>query len=88
MTLWQSFDRANGKAAIHRVSAWVSANGMCFGQLAINAKSNEITAIPKPLELLDLDDATVTIDAMGCQKEIAVSSTVPLQHVRMRDFLC
>jgi len=70
-TLRRSADRANGKAAIHMVSAWVSANGMCFGQLATAAKSNEITAIPKLLELLDLDDATVTIDAMGCQKEIA-----------------
>lgn len=70
-TLRRSVDRANGKAAIHMVSAWVSANGMCFGQLATDAKSNEITAIPKLLELLDLDGATVTIDAMGCQKEIA-----------------
>lgn len=67
----RSADRANRKAAIHRVSAWVSANGLCFGQLATGVKSNEITAIPKLLALLDLEDATVTIDAMGCQKEIA-----------------
>jgi len=70
-TLRHSFDRANSKAAVHMVSAWVSANGLCFGQLATNAKSNEIKAIPKLLELLDLDGATVTIDAMGCQKAIA-----------------
>jgi predicted transposase YbfD/YdcC len=70
-TLRRSVDRANGKAAIHMVSAWVSANGLCFGQLATDAKSNEITAIPKLLALLDLKDATVTIDAMGCQKAIA-----------------
>jgi predicted transposase YbfD/YdcC len=70
-TLRHSFDRASGKMAIHMVSAWVSVNGLCFGQLATDAKSNEITAIPKLLELLDLDGATVTIDAMGCQKEIA-----------------
>ena len=53
------------------VSAWVSAYGPCFGQLATDAKSNEITAIPKLLALLDLDGATVTIDALGCQKAIA-----------------
>jgi predicted transposase YbfD/YdcC len=70
-TMRRSVDRANGKTAIHMVSAWVSANGLCFGQLATEAKSNEITAIPKLLEVLDLRGATVTIDAMGCQKEIA-----------------
>ena len=70
-TLRRSVDRANGKAAVHMVSAWVSANGLCFGQLATGAKSNEITAIPKLLALLDLDGATVTIDALGCQKAIA-----------------
>ena len=55
----------------HLVSAYVSANHMVFGQLAVDAKSNEITAIPKLLELLDLKGAAVTIDAMGCQKSIA-----------------
>lgn len=70
-TLRHSFDRANSKTAIHMVSAWSSANHMVFGQVATAAKSNEITAIPKLMELLDLKDATVTIDAMGCQKEIA-----------------
>jgi predicted transposase YbfD/YdcC len=43
---------------------------MCFGQIQVNDKSNEITAIPKLLELLDIKGATVTIDAMGCQTEI------------------
>ncbi len=66
-----SFDRASNKAAIHMVSAWAAANELVFGQLATEAKSNEITAIPKLLELLDVDGATVTIDAEGCQKEIA-----------------
>ena len=70
-TLRGSFDQANDKAAIHMVSAWASANRMCLAQLATDAKSNEITAIPKLLELLDLRGATVTIDAMGCQKAIA-----------------
>jgi hypothetical protein len=52
--LRHSSDRAHGKAALHMVSAFVSANGLCFGQLATEAKSHEITAIPKLLELLDL----------------------------------
>ncbi len=70
-TLRRSFDRANGKAAIHMISAWAASNRLCFGQLATDAKSNEITAIPRLLELLDLAGVTVTIDAMGCQKAIA-----------------
>jgi predicted transposase YbfD/YdcC len=70
-TLRHSFDRASDKAAIHMISAWSSANGLVFGQLATEAKSNEITAIPKLLELLDVRGAVVSIDAMGCQKEIA-----------------
>jgi len=70
-TLRHSFDRASGKAAIHMISAWSSANGLVFGQLATEAKSNEITAIPKLLELLDVRGAVVSIDAMGCQREIA-----------------
>jgi predicted transposase YbfD/YdcC len=53
------------------VSAWSSANGLVFAQIATEAKSNEIKAIPKLLELLDISGAVVSIDAMGCQKEIA-----------------
>jgi predicted transposase YbfD/YdcC len=56
---------------LHLVSAWASAQHLSLGQVAVDAKSNEITAIPKLLELLDLHGALVTIDAMGCQKEIA-----------------
>jgi predicted transposase YbfD/YdcC len=70
-TLRRSFDRASNKAAIHMISAWSSANGVVFAQMATEAKSNEITAIPRLLELLDLSGAVVSIDAMGCQKEIA-----------------
>jgi len=70
-TLRRSFDRASNKAAIHMISAWSSANGVVFAQMATEAKSNEITAIPKLLELLDLHGTVVSIDAMGCQKEIA-----------------
>lgn len=70
-TLRRSLDRANDKAAIHMVSAWCNANEMVLGQVATDEKSNEITAIPKLLELIDIDRAVVTIDAMGCQKVIA-----------------
>jgi len=70
-TLRRSFDRARGKSAIHRVSAWGSANGLVLGQLKTEEKSNEITAIPKLLEMLELKGCIVTIDAMGCQKDIA-----------------
>jgi len=70
-TLRRSFQAAGGKAAIHMVNAWCSSNRMALGQLATEQKSNEITAVPKLLELLDLDGAIVTVDAMNCQKETA-----------------
>ena len=70
-TLRRSFDAASGKAAIHMVSAWASANHLSLGQVVVDAKSNEITAIPKLLQMLELSGALVTIDAMGCQTEIA-----------------
>ena len=70
-TLRRSFDTASGKAAIHMVSAWATANHISLGQIVVDEKSNEITAIPKLLELLELSGALVTIDAMGCQREIA-----------------
>jgi predicted transposase YbfD/YdcC len=57
--------------ALHLVSAWASDARLFLGQVAVDQKSNEITAIPQLLELLDIKDDTVTIDAMGCQKEIA-----------------
>jgi predicted transposase YbfD/YdcC len=56
---------------LHLVSAWATANCLSLGQVAVDEKSNEIPAIPKLLELLDVQGALVTIDAMGCQKEIA-----------------
>ena len=70
-TLRRSFDHASGKAAIHLIHAYVHENHAVFAQLKVDDKSNEITAIPSLLEMLELDEATVTIDAMGCQKEIA-----------------
>ena len=70
-TIRRSLDAASGKAAIHMVNAWCETNHMALGQLATDAKSNEITAIPKLMKLLDLKDAVVTIDAGGCHKKIA-----------------
>lgn len=74
-TLRHSFDRATSTAAIHLVSAWASASRLVLGQRKVEEKSNEITAIPALLHLLDLQGAVVTIDAMGCQKEIAKTIT-------------
>jgi len=70
-TLRRSFDRASDKAAIHMINAYVHENHAVFGQLKVHDKSNEITAIPQLLEMLQLKNATVTIDAIGCQKNIA-----------------
>jgi predicted transposase YbfD/YdcC len=70
-TLRRSFDRAKGKSALHMVHAWATANHLLLGQVAVDEKSNEITAIPKLLEMRAISGAIVTIDAMGCQKEIA-----------------
>jgi predicted transposase YbfD/YdcC len=70
-TVRRSHDRTIGRDAIHMVSAWASANGITLGQRKVDAKSNEITAIPELLELLNVTGCIVTIDAMGCQKKIA-----------------
>ena len=69
-TLRGSYTTSEKNDARHIVSAWVGENHIVFGQLATEAKSNEITAIPKLLKMLDLKGATVTIDAMGCQHKI------------------
>ncbi len=70
-TVRRSHDRGNGKSAIHLVSAWATANHLVLGQVKVNDKSNEITAIPQLLRVLALKGCIVTIDAMGCQTEIA-----------------
>ena len=59
------------KKLVHMVSAWAEGNGLVLGQRKVDEKSNEITAIPKLLDALELAGAVVTIDAMGCQREIA-----------------
>jgi hypothetical protein len=74
-TLRRSFDRAASKAAIHMVSAWANTNRLVLGQLKVDDKSNEITAIPHLLALLDLKGGLVTIEAMGCQKDMAHTIT-------------
>jgi predicted transposase YbfD/YdcC len=68
-----SLDRAKGKNPLHVVSAWASENRVALGEVMVDEKSNEITAIPKLLSMLELHGAIVTIDAMGCQKEIATN---------------
>ncbi len=66
-----SYDTSSNKSAIHIVSAFAAENNVCLGQLKCQEKSNEITTIPKLLELLAIKGCTVTIDAMGCQTKIA-----------------
>jgi predicted transposase YbfD/YdcC len=70
-TVRGSHDQAIGREAIHLVSAWASQNGIALGQRKVDDRSNEITAIPELLRLLDVSGCIVTIDAMGCQKEMA-----------------
>jgi len=70
-TARRSHDRANGLGALHSVSVWASEFGLSLGQVACAEKSNEITAIPELLRLVDIKGAIITIDAMGTQKAIA-----------------
>lgn len=70
-TMRRTFDRKLGWNALHVVTAWVAERGIQLGQVATDAKSNEITAIPRLLDMIDIKGATVSIDAAGCQKKIA-----------------
>jgi predicted transposase YbfD/YdcC len=70
-TLRHSYDRGQGKGAIHMVSAWAAENRLVLGQVKVDEKSNEITAIPELLKVLGLNGCIVTLDAMGTQKTIA-----------------
>lgn len=74
-TLRRSHDRNSAQRALHLVSAWSVENRLTLGQERVDEKSNEITAIPELLKLLDLQGALVTLDAMGCQKHIAKQIT-------------
>ena len=69
--LRRSFDRTNDKSALHMVSAWGCEQRLVLAQIATDAKSNEITAVPKPLEMLSLKGTIVTADALNCQRAIA-----------------
>jgi predicted transposase YbfD/YdcC len=70
-TMRRSHDRIRGLGPLHLVSAWASEHGLALGQVATEEKSNEITAIPELIDRIDVKGAIVTIDAMGCQREIA-----------------
>jgi predicted transposase YbfD/YdcC len=70
-TLRRSFDSESGRSALQMVSAWVSAENLCLGQIAVEEGSNELTAVPKLLEMLELSGAVVTLDALHCQKQTA-----------------
>lgn len=72
-TLRRSYNREDRRSTIHMVSAFATLNGTVLGQLKTDNKSNEITTIPKLLKLLDVKDCLVSIDAMGCQKEVVKS---------------
>ena len=72
-TLRGSIDCGGRKAAIHMIHAWDQQNRLVLGQLAVEEKSNEITAVPKLLDLLEVKDAVVSLDAMHCQKETAAA---------------
>ena len=67
----RSFDKATGKAALHTVSAWCNHNHLVLGQLAVDAKTNEMKAVPALLKLLDINGCIITVDALNCQKDIA-----------------
>lgn len=97
-TLRHSFDNATGKASLHVVNAWATGLRICLGQIAVDDKSNEITAVPKLLEFLELQGAVVTLDAMHCQRDTAetiraqaadyvltVKGNQPTLHQRLED---
>ena len=69
--LRRSFDTASGKSALHMVTAWGCEQRLVLGQVATDAKSNEITAVPKLLKMLIVEGNVVTVDALNCQREIA-----------------
>lgn len=70
-TLRRSFDKATARSALHLVSAWAVSQRLSIGSVAVESKGNEITAIPELLKLIEISGAIVTIDAMGCQSDIA-----------------
>lgn len=67
----RSFDSATGMSAVHVMNAWSSANDFCVGQMRIDGKSNEITAMPQLIRMMDVKGSVITADALNCQKETA-----------------
>ena len=82
-TARRSHDRGNGLGALHAVSVWASDFGLTLGQVACAEKSNEITAIPELLRLVDIKGAIITIDAMGTQKAIAAADRRSRRRLRV-----
>ena len=74
-TLRRSFDRASGKSPLHRVHAWAADQRLLLGEIAVDDKSHEITAVPKLLEILSLKGCIVTADVLNCQRTIAAKVT-------------
>jgi len=72
-TLRGSFSAADKSAALHLISAWATSSGLTLGQLLVDSKTNEITAVPKLLRRIDVEGCVVSLDAMGCQKKIAIA---------------
>lgn len=72
-TCFVGFTAADKSDALHLVSAWATATGLTLGQLLVDSKTNEITAVPKLLRQIDVKDCVVSLDAMGCQKKIAIA---------------
>lgn len=69
-TMKQSYDRNHQQKALHIVTAWSSSHQLVLGQKKVDKKSNELTAIPALIEMLEIADSVITIDAMGCQKDL------------------
>ncbi len=70
-TIRHSFDSASNQPALHMINAWATENGVALGHLKVEPETNEITALPRLLDMLDIEGRTVTMDAMGCQRELA-----------------
>ena len=92
-TVRGSYNKAKGHQAVHMANVFATANGFCLAQSKVNEKTNEITEIPKILEMLDIAGCLITIDAMGSQRKIAhkivdyllaVKGNLGSQHKRMR----
>jgi hypothetical protein len=85
-TIRRSFDRRREQSPLHVVSAWASAQGLVLGQRCVDGKSNEITAVPELLDQLVLANSILTLDAMGCQRDVRLR--LPSGSWRARAIIC